>query len=409
MNADKKNQLKKSCLFLTSLLVAVGTANAGVVKALTFNLISDPSIDANALAGFQEATNIWSNAFTDNVTINLEIGYENLGSSGILAQAGSRTRVFSYSDVRTALTNDASSGDDALSVANLPSLGSSFSFVGTEDDGSFELIDGYDRNTNSVTSSDDNTFMDVNRANAKAIGLISPSDPGIDASITFNSNFNFDLDRSNGISSGQYDFVGIALHEIGHSLGFVSGVDAVDGNAAGEFNSLNNGVPFDLDEFAVFSPLDLHRYSDLSVAVGDDAGIPLLDLSVEGKDSGVNEVITYDGIDYDAEPYLSIDGGANELFTDGVDGLFSTGGNFGDGWQASHWKDNRGIGLLDPTAIAGTQLDLTDADLRAFDIIGYNLAGSASVPFEFSPGLGLLLAGSGFTYLKLRKRQQRKL
>jgi len=29
---------------------------------------------------------------------------------------------------------------------------------------------------------------------------------------------------------------------------------------------------------------------------------------------------------------------------------YATGINFGDGRQASHWKDNLAIGLMDPTA-----------------------------------------------------------
>ncbi|MBK7264236.1 MAG: hypothetical protein IPI03_21390 [Rubrivivax sp.] len=48
-----------------------------------------------------------------------------------------------------------------------------------------------------------------------------------DAFVQFNSNYAFDHDRSNGIGSGQFDFVGIAAHEIGHALGFVSGVDVL--------------------------------------------------------------------------------------------------------------------------------------------------------------------------------------
>ncbi|MBK7059844.1 MAG: hypothetical protein IPH51_04770 [Rubrivivax sp.] len=42
-----------------------------------------------------------------------------------------------------------------------------------------------------------------------------------DAFVQFNSNYAFDHDRSNGIGSGQFDFVGIAAHEIGHALGLI--------------------------------------------------------------------------------------------------------------------------------------------------------------------------------------------
>jgi len=46
--------------------------------------------------------------------------------------------------------------------------------------------------------------------------------------MTFNSEFNFDYDSSDGITAGYYDFETVALHEIGHVLGFVSVVDAID-------------------------------------------------------------------------------------------------------------------------------------------------------------------------------------
>ena len=68
-----------------------------------------------------------------------------------------------------------------------------------------------------------------------------------------------------------------------------------------------------------------------------------------------------------ADKYLSLDRGATNL------GLFSNGVNRGDGRQASHWKDDLGLGIMDPTAAPGEQLVLTNRDLIAFDVIGYRL------------------------------------
>jgi hypothetical protein len=43
--------------------------------------------------------------------------------------------------------------------------------------------------------------------------------------MTFNDTFSFDFDPSNGITGGTTDFQSVAIHEVGHAMGFVSGVD----------------------------------------------------------------------------------------------------------------------------------------------------------------------------------------
>src|SRR5262249_60028 len=50
------------------------------------------------------------------------------------------------------------------------------------------------------------------------------------------------------------------------------------------------------------------------------------------------------------------------------------------GRQASHWKDNLGIGIMDPTSVPAGQANvITAQDIRAFDVIGWNVA-SATKP-----------------------------
>ena len=71
-----------------------------------------------------------------------------------------------------------------------------------------------------------------------------------------------------------------------------------------------------------------------------------------------------------------------------IEALMSQGVDFGDGQQASHFKDNLGLGLLDPTAAAGQILVFTDNDYRTMDLVGYDI----TVPEPASVGL-LALAG----------------
>ena len=309
-------------------------------QALIISLNATPGMDANALLGFQSAANYWQSKFNDDVTVNIDVGFSAL-DPGVLGSAGSATEVFGLADVRAALIGDASTAIDTLAIGNLPAL----SILGGM--GFLTQVNSETGNTAASLDDDDsnnNRFLALNTANAKALGWVAPDPAAADASITFSSLFSWDFDQSDGVDDGLQDFVGVAIHEIGHALGFVSGVDSVD------FFIGNAGV--DLDNFAVFSTLDMFRYSapgSLNLAAGSDA-------------------------------YFSLDGGATNL------GSFSTGSFNGDGEQASHWKDNLGLGIMDPTANPPGESNLPSAlDLIAFDAIGWDL-----VPEPSSSLLGVL-------------------
>src|SRR5262249_26172948 len=59
-------------------------------------------------------------------------------------------------------------------------------------------------------------------------------------------------------------------------------------------------------------------------------------------------------------------------------GTFSTGQTHGDGRQASHWKDNLALGIMDPTAAPGEQMLITNLDRQAMDVIGWTPANTWS-------------------------------
>ncbi|WP_374585553.1 NF038122 family metalloprotease [Pseudoduganella sp.] len=345
---------------LASLLLFASTASANPV----FNFTFTPGTSLQAQQGFQAAAARWSSLLTDNVTINLTVGFNSLGG-GILGQAASASDFHTYASVRNALAADATSASDATAVAHLPtgpSFGVLINRTADNPHGAGSATPYVDNN-----GGDNNQVMYIANAQAKAIGLaVAPQTLNgcigqCDGFIQFNSDFNFDFDASNGTAANAFDFVGVAAHEIGHVLGFISGVDILD------FNAPPYNGPFQADEFMFVSTLDLFRYSSESAAQG------VIDWTADTRSK-----------------YFSLDGTT-------VGPEFSTGTLFGDGRQASHWKDDLFIGLMDPTAGMGETLHITGNDVLAMDAIGWDVA-----PIPEPSGWAML--GAGLLLIAARQR-----
>ena len=330
---------------------------------------------SDALKGFTAAAKVFSNVFKDNITIRLDVQFTQLGAN-ILGSTGSTTNQGSYTLIKTLLGADSKTGYDAKAVSNLAG-GAALTFVTNEPPVS-GAIDSRTRFLD-ANNSFDNLNVQINTAQVKALGLTPVYNPannaqGRDGSVSFSNQYVWDFDRSDGITAGAIDFVGVAAHEIGHALGFRSGVDLADANArpatpAPGARGLNN--------IAWGTVHDLFRY-------GTFDGQTVLDWSI-------NSPVCH-----------SIDGG------DTCTGALSTGRFNGDGRQASHWKDdaltNNLIGLMDPTAtgFGGTRpfQAVTQADLIAFDVMGYDL-NSVPEPATWA----MMIGGFGFVGAAARRRR----
>lgn len=340
--------------------------------------------NAAALAAFNRAAAQWERYISDPVTVVISADLVPDNNPFILG--GASSTIFTYPFYGTApgdlglvdlmRADNKGSAYQALTDA-LPGTEAGLNFKMDLDDAIVTGPSPYGQNGS------------ASKANFKALGVptsfldtISPGtgiEKTYDATIEFNSNQAFDFDRSNGITPGTIDFESVAAHEIGHALGFFSDVDFAD--------IVHNifGEPY---VFATPTTLDLFRFEDDTKS--DPANL---------TDFGSFERSFQTGVPANTDLILNGPGGAPEkpMSTGALDPA-------GDGNQASHWKDDEislfNIGLMDPTLARGQTYYITESDLAAMDVIGWDAAVpevSALVP------AGLVIAG-GIAWQIRRRR-----
>ena len=332
--------------------VAAAAMSSAPANALNIVLtdIGGVTEGSDAWIGFTAAAKYWESVITTDVTVNIRVGFSDLGET-TLGSASSSGATYGINDFKTALTNSATSDIDASVVSNL----------------------------GDVTSNNYRVYT----ALGKALGLYTNTTNN-DSTIRFNNRFLWDFDTSDGFTGLSSDFISVAVHEIGHALGWASAV-----------NTSGGGTP---------ANTDLLRYQNgnWSMAWGGD-------------------------------PYLSIDGGESQLFGRS---WMSTGA---DGRQTSHWKDGARIhdgvnctqllepqiGIMDPTGGICQQGIVTAADLAVLDAIGWTLAwdvlktpdytfNSAQIRQQFFPTGGvpepatwaMMIMGFGLVGVASRRRQR---
>lgn len=319
------------CLLLLVLSIVAGTAKEATAGLVFDFTAASNGVPQEVIDGFVVAGQRWSSVFLDDVTINIDIAFSSFPSLGITLFDADN---YSYTDVRNALGANVSSGDDLAAFNQLPT-GSSVNMLINRTSNSPH---GVGSTTPYLDNDGDanNTLMAVPHGNAKALGLRDAHAPERDALIVMDSGTAWDFDPTNGISRGRRDFVGVATHELGHALGFLSGVDALDGNSSSIF--------YPDDFFTYVGPMDLFRYSTESVL----AGPGIIDWTVDTRDK-----------------YFSLDGGLTPIES------FSTGDFHGDGAQASHWIASSPA-IMNPHIPAGVTEMITPVDIRLLDVIGWD-------------------------------------
>ena len=313
--------------------------------AINLNPGGGISGNSDALAAFNRAAQNWQNYLGDNVVLNIDIDMASLGS-GILGSASSTIYYSDFDTLRDLVSggSDTNSAVEAATLAYLPTASQYSAYVPS----GFSL----------------SGYMNATRANLLALGVSQSTLGGYgtpDSSITFSTNFTWDYDNSNGVTPGAFCFESVATHEIGHGLGFISEVDYAD-------YVLDQGTTASLETYS----LDLFRFSDGNIPTTSS------EFTTNTRD------LMPGGTDY----FSHVDGNIQ----------MSTGNYFGDGRQASHWKDNLGLGIMDPTLAPGEISPISPNDLIAMDLIGWRI-----VP---EPGTWVMLFGMACTWFLWRQRRR---
>ena len=293
-----------------------------------------PAMTANpdAVASIMRAISVWEAIIQDDVTIVVDFDFAATGQAAGLTAA--EFVPLGYDAVRNLIISDA--GPHESIVNELPTFGE-LNTVLPED-----MLNPY-----TVLGT-----MEITRANAQALGLNPQTLPSTPSAYDPNLNLDGTITVDAALDVPGADLFEIALHELGHVMGFNSAVDSVDSGT----------------RQVTLSALDMFR---IAPGTGQDdftAAPRVLDPEFDQ--------VFYDGGFFDPVgiPILGLERG---------DIPFSTGETNGDGFQAAHWKDDTNalgisIGLLDPTEANDFQdsVTLTTADKRAFDLIGWDVVGS---------------------------------
>jgi len=327
--------LKTLKLTVAAVLMAGATLPASAGP--TINLIDIGGVAGSpAEEGFRIAAKYWESVLTNNAVINFQVGYAPLPPHVLGSTSSNLAQYVPVSAYYGALSATGTSALDAQAVANLSPLSGTGSLaVKIPDYLDPATLSGVAPSGTRIAPDGTNISSTIALSTANLKALVGGYTGVVDARIQFSSDFAFDFNPSNGISAGKYDFIGVAVHEMGHALGFLS--------AADDFN-YSVGPDFPVDDYWWGYGMDMFRYSAPGV----------LDWT------------------FGTSSYFSLDGGVTPY----LDGYLSTGEVYGDGWQASHWKNPGACvdfrGIMNPYICNGMTDAVSGLDLALFDAIGWN-------------------------------------
>ncbi|MGB3640548.1 MAG: NF038122 family metalloprotease [Rivularia sp. (in: cyanobacteria)] len=348
IKGQKKLFSQGKLILQTLLSISVGLIATNLpAQALKFNFSYAPGTTYDQMLGFEMAGKYWSNHLTDDVTLNIFVESTSMLPENVIGGAlPGMVQSTKHEEFRSYFQNDITSTTDA----------NAFNSFNTDKDGKKYniMVDGEEAK--------DMKELNLTRASAKSLGMISGDDEGLDGYILISdlSNITKQLSwnqnyQSDTVSNGTLDLFSMAVHELGHTLGFVSsGDDPGWIDAVKKEKRAGKRVKGDKAKGHI-TLLDLYRYSSESTSSEKTAdkkqGMP--DLSIGGN------------------PFFSVNRGRTTIakFATGEDGELG-----GDGYQSSHWKQQSNVlGIMDPTLGVGQRRQVTSLDLTAIDVLGWDV------------------------------------
>ena len=317
------------------------TNNDGINNPADFVGVSTTRIDvnfgpqmqsnSNAMQTVRQAAEFWEGVLQDDVQVVIDAEFDPALPNGVLGQLSQISNTVPYDQVRAAMIQDAGPSEGYLNQLPLFS----------------ELI---------VDGADPSTDISITTANMKALGLVPQLQPSafaagqeIDGTMTISSSFD----------NTAADFLDVAIHEIGHVLGFTSGIDQMT-------QGVVNLTPMDM--FRIAPGEGRTNFTDTARVVDKNKFQVFYD-GGQFDHTNISTIPNLDWGDIPLEEGVTID---NTGLTCSDDGIYC---------QASHLKFRQDIngeflGVMDPINNPNAPAGASANDKAVLDRIGWDVVTS---------------------------------